>query len=285
MITLLLLLVQTQGWVVAPHQPTVGDTINLERAITAPPGWRVRAGKLASTSEAEPLGDPVVAATATPGSWLIRYTVVAWTPGAITLEMPPLWRLGPDGGSDSLAGGNATFRVASVIPDSVKSPAPKPSLGPLRPERLSPLPVIAAVVIAVSALLLLVAWRRRAPRALAHGPALASDGEVPDARWLAAGEPKAVAARAAHRLRRALARSIPEAHEALSTTECLQAVERARPDAPLRDLRELLLALDQVAFATAHGVEVAPLAARARALARELGESRSSNGGRGGGAR
>jgi len=36
-----------------------------------------------------------------------------------------------------------------------------------------------------------------------------------------------------------------------------------------------LQALDQVAFATAHGVEVAPLAARARALAREL----SANGG------
>ena len=50
---------------------------------------------------------------------------------------------------------------------------------------------------------------------------------------------------------------------------------RARPDAPVRDLRELLLGLDQVAFASAHGVEVAPLAARARALAREL----SKNGG------
>jgi len=279
MIAWLLLLAQTQGWVAAPHQPTVGDTINLERAIFAPPGWRVRAGKLASTSDAEPLGDPAVVATATPGSWLVRYAVVAWTPGSITLEMPPIWRLGPDGGSDSLAGGNVTFRVASVIPDSVKSPAPQPSLGLLRPERLSPIPVSAAMVLAVGVLLVLVAWRRRAPRALTQGPALAGDGEVPDARWLSAGEPKAVAARAAHGLRRALARAIPEAHEALSTTECLQAVERARPDAPLRDLRELLLALDQVAFATAHGVEVAPLAARARALARELGASRGSNGG------
>jgi len=43
-----------------------------------------------------------------------------------------------------------------------------------------------------------------------------------------------------------------------------------RPDAPLRQLRELLGALDQVAFATTHGVDVAPLAARARALAEEL---------------
>jgi hypothetical protein len=90
-----------------------------------------------------------------------------------------------------------------------------------------------------------------------------------------------VAARAAQRLRRALSHAIPDAHEALSTEECLAAVERARPDAPLRDLRELLLGLDQVAFATAHGVEVAPLAARARALAREL----SANGGKGAGPR
>ena len=94
---------------------------------------------------------------------------------------------------------------------------------------------------------------------------------VPSARWLSAGEPKAVAARAAHRLRHALAQSIPEAHEALSTAECLAAIERARPDAPLRDLRELLTALDQVAFAAAHGVDVAPLAARERRKAGEGG--------------
>jgi len=126
-------------------------------------------------------------------------------------------------------------------------------------------------LLAAGALSLLILWRRRGPRRGAAGAGLRVDPEVPDARWVAAGEPKAVAARAAQRLRRALAHAIPDAHEALSTAECLAAVERARPDAPLRDLRELLLALDQVAFATAHGVEVAPLAARARALAREFG--------------
>ncbi|HWC72810.1 MAG TPA: hypothetical protein VG454_02660 [Gemmatimonadales bacterium] len=271
MIPLLLLLAQTPGWTAVPYQPTVGDTIRLERAIAAPPGWRLRAGRLAPTSDAEPLGDPVVLATPTPGNWVVRYAVVAWTPGSITLEMPPVWRLGPEGSADSVLGGNATFRVASVIPDTVKAPAPQPSLGPLRAERLTPIPAIIAGVLAATVLLALIAWRRRDPRAVPESPALAVEGEVPDARWLSAGEPKAVAARAAHRLRRALARSIPEAHEALSTTECLQVVERARPDAPLRDLRELLMALDQVAFATAHGVDVGPLAARARALARELG--------------
>jgi hypothetical protein len=270
---LLMLVVQANGWVATPRQPTVGDTIQLERTIATPAGWRVRAGKLASGSVAEPLGDAVTLAA--PGAWVVRYAVVAWTPGEIRLDMPQLWRLGPDGTADSVSGGTATFRVASVIPDSVKAPAPQPSLGPLRLDRSSPFPVIAAVLLAAGALLLLMLWRRRAPRRVAAGPGLAVDAEVADGRWLAAGEPKAVAARAARRLRRAVAHAIPDAHEALSTEECLAAVERARPDAPLRDLRELLLGLDQVAFATAHGVEVAPLVARARALAREL----SKNGG------
>ncbi len=274
MIALLLLLVQTQGWTAAPYQPTVGDTIRLERSVSAPPGWRLRAAKLASTPDAEPLGDAEVLATPRSGDWIVRYTVVAWTPGSITLEMPSVWRLGPDGSADSLAGGSATFRVASVIPDSVKSPAPQPSLEPLRRERLSAIPVLASVLVAAGALLGLIAWRRRSPREAADGPTLAGGGEIADGRWLSAGEPKAVAARAAHGLRSALARSIPAAHEGLSTAECLAVVERVRPDAPVRDLRELLTALDQVAFAAAHGVDVAPLAARARALAREFGGAR-----------
>jgi hypothetical protein len=272
---LLLLVLQANGWVATPSEPTVGDTIRLERTVTVPAGWRVRAGKLPSATVAEPLGDAVVLAA--PGAWVVRYAVVAWTPGEITLDMPPLWRLGPDGTADSVSGGTAAFHVASVIPDSVTSPAPQPPLGPLRLDRSSPFPVIAAVLLAGGALLLLMLWRRRAPRSALAAPDLTVDADVADARWLAAGEPKAVAARAAQRLRRALSHAIPDAHEALSTEECLAAVERARPDAPLRDLRELLLGLDQVAFATAHGVEVAPLAARARALAREL----SANGRRG----
>lgn len=280
MIALLLLLIQEQGWVAAPSQPTVGDTIRIERTIAAPPGWRVRAGKLGAGSVAEPLGDPGVLATSNPGVWLVRYVVVAWRPGSINLDMPPLWLLGPDGSADSVVGGSALFRVASVIPDSVRSPAPQPSLGPLRLQRASPIPLLAAVLLAGGALLLLLWWRRRAPRLVIDESTLALDAEVPDQRWLAAGEPKAVAARAAQRLRSALARAVPDAHEALSTTECLAAVERAWPNAPLRDLRELLQALDQVAFATAHGEDVAPLAARARALAREFGGNGSKRSGK-----
>lgn len=272
---LLLLLIQApaaaDGWAVTPSRVTVGDTIRVERTVSAPPGWRIRAGRLSSGSVAEPLSDAVVLATPIPGQWVVRYAIVAWAPGPTSVEMPAVWRLGPDGSVDSIPGGSATFRVASVIPDSVKSPGPQPAVGPLRLDRSSPIPVIAAVLLAGGLLALLIAWKRRGPRVVAAATGVTRDAEVPDARWLAAGEPKAVAARAAQHLRFALANAIPEAHAALSTEECLAAVERARPDAPLRDLRALLLALDQVAFATAHGVEIAPLAARARALARELG--------------
>jgi hypothetical protein len=265
---LLVLALQAGAWTASPSAPTVGDTIQLERAVTAPPGWRVRAGKLASATVAEPLGDAVVLATA--NGWVVRYDVVAWTPGDISLDMPAIWRLGPDGTADSLPGETAAFHVASVIPDSVRNPLPQPALGPLRLDRASPIPIVAAVLLAGGLLLLFIFWRRRGPGAVPLGPDIAVADAVADTRWLAAGEPKAVAARAAQGLRRAVAHAIPEAHEGLSTEECLATIAQVRPNAPLRDLRDLLQALDQVAFATAHGSDVAPLAARARALAREL---------------
>jgi hypothetical protein len=262
---LLVLWLQGGGWVASPLRPTVGDTIWLARTVPAPPGWRVRAGKLASTPAAEPLGDPVVAAAES--GWTVRYPIVVWAPGPAAVGMPPLWRLGPDGTADSLPGGTAVFHVISVIPDSIATPAPQPALTPLRVARRTPLPPLAALLVSTGLLAALVAWRRRPPRAATAGRDLVLDRQVPDERWLAAGEPKAVAARAAHALRAAIAGAVPEAHEALSTPECLEVVERVRPGAPVRELRDLLAALDRVAFATAHGVDVAPLAARARALA------------------
>ena len=272
-LAVLALVLQADGWAATPSRATVGDTITLERTVTTPPGWRVRIGKLDGYTDAEQLGDPITIAAPNGGGWTVRFSVVAWTRGPMSLDMPPIWRLGPDGTADSISGGTATFFVTSVIPDSVRTPAPQPALGPLRLDRASAIPVVAAVLLAGGVLLLLVLWRRRAPREVAAGPAVAVDGPVPDARWLSAGEPKAVAARASQALRRAAAHAIPEAHEALSTTEFLAAIERVRPpppNVPLRDLRELLLALDQVAFAAAHGVDVAPLAARAHTLAREI---------------
>lgn len=265
---LLAVALQQGAWTAVTPRPTVGDTIWLERTVPAAPGWRVRVAKLDPAPLTEPLGDPVLVRV--PGGWTVRYPVVAWAPGVMETEMPPLWRLGPDGSADSLPGGTATFRVASVIGDSVQAPAPRPALAPLRLARRTPLPALAAVLLSAGMLVALLAWRRRSPRAAGPAPDLELDAEVADARWVAAGEPRAVAARAARVLRGAIAHAVPEAHGALSTAECLMTVERARPSAPVRQLRDVLGALDQVAFASAHGVDVAPLAARARALAAEL---------------
>ncbi len=264
----LVLLLQAGGWSAAPATPTVGDTIWLTRGVGAPPGWRVRAGKLDARETLEPLSDPIVWRAS--DGWVVRYAVVTWTPGPHTVALPPIWRLGPDGRSDSLPGGRAAFTVRSVIPGALSKPEPRGALVPVRRERRDPAPAIVALLLAGGVLTAGVWSRRRRPRQLPPPPQVPLELEVADARWLAAGEPKAVAARATGRLRAALARLVPAAHAALSTAECLAAVERARPDAPLPELREVLQQLEGVAFASAHGVDVAGLAGRARALARRV---------------
>jgi hypothetical protein len=247
----------------------VGDTIWLQRVLAAPSGWRVRAGKLEVTGPVEPLGAPAVRRTE--AGWLVRYAVVAWAPGSRSVALPPLWRLGPDGRADSLPGGTAAFTVRSVVPDTIPRPEPKGAMAPVRSERRDPLAPLAALLAAALTLVAALRRRRRPPRDIPTPPQVPLEGEVPDARWLAAGEPKAVAARATHRLRFAVSRAIPAAQAALSTAECLAAVERARPDAAVRELRELLEQLDRVAFAAAHGTDVAALAKMARRKAQELG--------------
>ena len=265
---LALALLQASAWSVAPVQPTVGDTIRLERRIPASPGWRVRATKLDLLPLIEPLADPAVLRAE--GGWVVRYAVVGWEPGAYRHAMPPLMLLGPDGQVDSLPGDTAIFALRSVMGDSAAAAVAQPALLPLRPEHRDPLPVSLSLAAALGALFAGLSWRQRRPRRvelLLHVPV---EPEVPDERWVAAGEPRAVAARTAGRLRAELARAIPAAHAALSTAECLAALERERPDAPLRDLETVLLALDQIGFATAHGRDVGELAGRARALAREF---------------
>ncbi len=259
---------QAGGWTASPPNPTVGDTIWLERAVAVPAGWRVRAGRLEATEAVESLGEPAVLRS--PAGWVVRYPVVAWTPGAHALTLPPLWRLGPDGRADSTAGGTASFTVASVLPDTIRRPDPKGLIAPLRSERRTPLPPLFGITVSAGLLAAGIALRRRRPREPVAALPVPLEREVPDGRWLAAGEPKAVAARATWRLRAALARAVPAAHPALSTAECLAVAAQARPEAPLRELKDLLEQLDAVAFASAHGTDVAALAAMARRLAQEL---------------
>lgn len=259
---------QGGGWSATPAAPTVGDTIWLERTLTVPNGWQVRPGKLDATEAIESLADPAVRRSG--AGWVVRYAVVAWKPGIHKLALPSVWLLGPDGRADSTAGGTASVSVTSVIPDSLRSPSPQGLLAPLRAAHQDPLPPLAGLALAAGLLVAGVAARRRPPRAPEPPPPVPVEREVSDTRWLAAGEPKAVAARAIWRLRAALQRAVPEAHAALDTEECLATVERLRPNAPLRELRDLLEQLDRVAFASAHGTDVAALSAMARRLARDL---------------
>jgi len=259
---------QNASWTATPATPTVGDTIWLEREIPVPAGWQVRAGKLEPRDDVEPLGDPAVLRS--PAGWVVRYGLAVWTPGSHTLALPPLWRIGPDGRTDSSAGGAASVVVVSVLPDTLKAPDPRGPLGPLRLERRNAGPPLVAVLLSIGLLAAGVAARRRPPRHVPQPPPVPLEREVPDARWLAAGEPRAVATRATWRLRATLARAVPAAHAALDTHECLGVVERARSGARLGELRDVLEQLDRVAFASAEGTDVAALAARARRLAQEL---------------
>jgi len=266
-LTVLLLLVQADGWRTTPPSPTVGDTVWVERVVSLPLGWRVRPARLEDGRDVQPLGEPEMTRVA--GGWQLRYPVTAWAPGAQTLVLPALWRLGPDGRADSLPGGAVAFTVQSVLPDTVAVPAPRPALAPLRETHRDPWVAAAGAGLSVALLLGALRWRRRPPRPAAAGRRWRPPPPVPDARWLAAGEPRAAAARAHGRLRVALARALPAAGLALGTAECLATVERERPE--LRgELGDLLTALDRVAFAAVHGADVADLAARARALAAGL---------------
>lgn len=256
------------AWIATPPQPRVGDTVWLEREIVVPRGWQVRAGKLDATTEVEPLADGAVLQG--PAGWVVRYAVVAWKPGPHTVRVPPIWRVGPNGRADSSAGGAASFRVTNVIPDTLKDPAPRGPLGPLRLAARNPVPALAAVLVSVGLLASGIALRRRGPQSVPPPPPVPLDHEVPDARWLAAGEPKAVATRATWRLRVALARAVPAVHVALGTHECLAALHQARPGAAVRELGELLEQLDRVAYAASDGTDVAALATKARRLAAEL---------------
>jgi len=246
MIALLMLAALQGPLTVTPERPTVGDTVWIAWAVAAPAGWRVRPSVLAGDAELTPLGDPI--ATRTADGWVVRYPVALWTPGPATVRLPTLWRAAPDGSGDSLAGATATLTVASVLPDSGR-PAPRPALAALRESRPVAWPAALAALVAVGLLAAGIAWRRRGPAAAAPLAQPAPAAPVPDARWLGAGEPKAVAARAAARLRRAIARA-----------------GSAPPDAVT-----LLAHLERVEFAAAQGEDTEELARRALVLARVIG--------------
>ena len=256
-------------WAVRPASPTVGDTIWLTRVVAFAPDLQPKVGPFEPQGDVASLGDPTLRLMA--GGAVLRYAVVAWTAGPHHFALPTLWLIGAGGRSDSVPGGAVDVTVRSVLPADPSHAAPKALLPPIDSGPTSPWPPFVAFSLGAALLLVLVRLRQRGPRATQPAAEFVTAGGAPDDRWLTAGEPKAVAARAARVLREALARAVPDATEALPVREALDAAEGRMPGATFRRVRETLLALDQVSFAVAHGADVARVASEARALARELG--------------
>ncbi len=265
MMLALLTLLQVQ----APA-PTVGDTIWLERTVAVPPGAEVRAAAWQPEGSIALLGKPEVRRSG--ASATIAYPAVAWAAGSQTIEIPGPIIIRHDGSTDSLPAETRTIEVASVLPAGQE-----PDKLPVQPEAgvvVEAIHAPAAVAISMLAGCLLLAplvwwWLRRGPTAPV--PSVASaESVVPLAEWGEAGEPRAVAAVAAHGLRSAIVARLPGAGPGLVTARLLRVIEEQRPKWPAADIATVLRGLDAAQFAEGSPSGVAELAMQAGELRRQL---------------
>lgn len=183
--------------------PQVGDTIWLVRAIPDPGTRLVRVAAWNPEGAVEALGPGLLVRRG--DSVEVRYPAVGWLPGSHTVEVPGPVLVSPDGTTDSLPPMAMTVTIASVLPT-----LPGDSLPPVQPEAspvLRPietaLPVLVLLLIAVLFLIPFHLWwrRRGTPLAQASIPVSPAPPELPLEAWREAGEPRAVLAAAAARLR------------------------------------------------------------------------------------
>ena len=266
---LLLALLQTPVWSVEPGgAATVGDTVRLVRRLSAPPDVQVRLRPLSSSPLLEPLSAPRAAYAE--GALTILYTVAFFEPGTHTLPMPDAELLYTDGRVEAVPGDSALVNVASVLPAEDPPPPPLPARATLERHLTSPAPLV-GLVLGVLLLTVLggVLWRRVGPRPTRAAPA-ARRPAPPIERWIAAGEPRAVAAVTADHLRERIAAAAPEAGRHLDTDECLDALRAADRQLPLRDLSDVLHALERARFSPAVPSDVLGLVERALHLVHEI---------------
>jgi hypothetical protein len=227
--------------------PTVGDTVWLSRTVGLPPGHVIRAADWDPADPIELLGRPRVVVTG--DSAEIAYPVVIWQPGPRLVELPGPLLLGPGGTVDSLSGERVRLEVKSVLPavpgDSL---APQPRAGLVNRDEVTLVPLALLWAAALVLLIPLHLWWRRRGRPLRAALAPPDLPEPPLASWADAGEFRAVANVAASRLRSAVAQRVASAHPGLDTERLLAELAAARPNWPLDELGELLLALDNARF-------------------------------------
>jgi hypothetical protein len=270
MTVLAVLLAALQGlaWRASPQGATVGDTIVLERVLPATAGARARTRGLDANELVEPLGAPDVLLV--PDGLHVRHRIALFAPGVHALSMPAIELLHPDGSVEVVLGDTAFVRVAAVIPDTLETPAPMPSQAPLGRSLRRP-GLAAAPVAGVLALLgLWLAWRLRPRRAVKVTAGITAPVEVPLMRWLGAGERRAVATVAVHRLRTAVTTQVPGAARAANAAEWAATVTTARPTWPVGELADVLRALERARFAPLGADDLAELVDRADVVASRL---------------
>lgn len=245
-----LLAVQSAVWVVAPPSPTVGDTVVLETVVIhEDPAVRVRTGAVEATRAFEPLRAPGIFYE--PEGVRIRHVLAVFEAGEPSVDLPEIELTFPDGRSETIDGGRVTLAVPSVLPEGDTLPAPRWSRAPIPRATTRPEPalLLAAVTLSVTGGWWL-ARRRVGPRpawAVSPPPAV----EPPLTKWIAAGEPRAVAAVVMAHVRQAIASRLPAARTSLSVQECLEVIRHERPSWPYREIADLLVALGRASFAPA----------------------------------
>lgn len=228
--------------------PQVGDTVWLVRTVPAPVGRVARVAPWNPEGAVEALGPGLLVRRG--DSLEVRYPAVGWLPGTHTVEVPGPVLVSPDGTTDSLPPATLTVTIASVLPpnagDSLPAPQPEAALI-LRPIQTA-VPVLALLLLAILLLIPVHFWWRKRGRPIA-APSTGEarlPPEIPLATWLSAGEPRAVLAAAAARLR---------------------AASSAHPSAEATDL---LLTLDNALFGPGDAAAAIPRAEEAVALAARL---------------
>jgi hypothetical protein len=262
------LTLQMTAWTVSPGQPTVGDTIWLDRQFAVESGAHARLEPLEATDQIQPLLDP--RARTTDGTLTVRYGVAVFQPGRVPVAIPAVEVQYPDGRAVVFPADTLVVDVSSVLPQVDPLPDPKLSLGPLArdPNRWWPLVALVALT-----LVGVTAWgvkRRRPKQRPPWGVPIGDPVPIADERWAKAGEARAVAAAVADALRFRIATALPGAARHLTVEECLEVISRERPKWPLRDLGDVLRSLERARFAPAVPDDVWELGHRADALARQL---------------
>jgi hypothetical protein len=262
------LLLQGGGWRVRPAAPTVGDTVWLERLVPAPPGAVGRARPLSADELVEPLRSPEIVSA--PAGLVVRYAVAFFATGRQALAMPALEVVHPDGAVELVLGDTVMAEVQALVPDTATAPPPRGARDPLNRVAPSPWPLAALGGGTAAALALWAVLRRRrgpAPPPAEPEPATA---EAPLLRWLASGERRAVATLAMLRLRRRIESAVPTASAGLALAECLVRTAAARADWPIRELTDLLTALERARFAPLAADDLTELVDRADLLLERL---------------